>query len=229
MPYTYEYPRPALTVDCVIFGLDDEGLKVLLIERAREPFAGQWAFPGGFIDVGETPEQAAERELEEETGLAGVHLEQLHTFGEPDRDPREHVVSVVHYALVNVRGRRIRAADDARDVGWFPVLRPPSLAFDHDKILGMAHQRLQEKGRRQPIGLELLPREFTLSQLLRLYEAILGRQLDKRRFRRRMWKTDLLVQTSQSETRAGGRAARLYRFDRKEYRRLSERGFCLQI
>jgi 8-oxo-dGTP diphosphatase len=229
MPYTYRYPRPALTVDCVIFGVDEEDLKVLLIQRKQHPFAGWWAFPGGFVNVGETPEQAAKRELEEETGLAGVDLEQLHTFGEPDRDPREHVVSVVHYGLVNIRGRRIRAADDARNAGWFPVLDPPSLAFDHAKILRMAHQRLQEKARRQPIGLELLARKFTLAQLRRLYETILGRELDQRRFRSRMLKAGLLVPTGQSKKRAAGRAARVYRFDRKEYRRLSEGGFCLQI
>jgi biotin synthase len=169
MPYTYQYARPALTVDCVIFGLVDAGLtgsrpaaqmasrtgapashewhpetpKVLLIQRGREPFVGCWALPGGFVEVGETVEQAARRELEEETGLAGVRLEQLHTFSEPDRDPREHVVSVVHYGLVNIRDCRIRAADDARKADWFPVDDLPPLAFDHEKILRMAIERME--------------------------------------------------------------------------------------
>jgi 8-oxo-dGTP diphosphatase len=173
MPYTYDYPRPALTVDCVVFGLDEEDLKLLLIQRDREPFAGMWALPGGFVDMDETPEQSARRELQEETGLTDVYLEQLYTFGRPKRDPRGWTVSVAHYALVNIADHQAVAADDARNVGWYPVRRPPPLAFDHAEIVQMAHKRLQEKVRCQPIGLDLLPREFTLSQLQHLYETIL--------------------------------------------------------
>jgi len=229
MPYTYEYPRPALTVDCIVFGLDDEELKVLLIQRKNEPFAGRWALPGGFVDVGETPEQAARRELEEETGLANVSLEQLYTFGEPNRDPREHVVSVAHYALVNVADTRVRAADDARQAAWFPVRKPPPLAFDHAKILRMAHDRLQDRLRRQPVGFELLPRRFTLSQLQRVYEAILGKAIDKRNFRRRVLRTGLLVETNQTQKEVAHRAARLYRFDMRKYRRLAKQGFHFEV
>ncbi len=229
MPYTYEYPRPALTVDCIVFGLDDEELKVLLIQRKNEPFAGRWALPGGFVDVGETPEQAARRELEEETGLANVSLEQLHTFGEPDRDPREHVVSVAHYALVNVADTRVRAADDARQAAWFPVRKPPPLAFDHAKILRMAHDRLQDRLRRQPVGFKLLPRRFTLSQLQHVYETILGKEIDKRNFRRRVLRTGLLVETDQTQKEVAHRAARLYRFDVRKYRRLAKQGFHFEV
>ncbi|MFH1924743.1 MAG: NUDIX domain-containing protein [Planctomycetota bacterium] len=229
MPYTYQYPRPALTVDCVVFGLDEEDLKVLLIRRKHDPFAGRWAFPGGFVDVGETPEEAARRELEEETGLKKIYLEQLYTFGEPDRDPREHVVSVAHYALVNIVGQRLRAADDACDAGWFPVLCPPRLAFDHARILRVAHERLRGKVRWQPVGFELLPRRFTLSQLQHLYETILGEKIDKRNFRRRFLQTGLLVDTDQTQTQVAHRAARLYRFDVKKYRRLSKQGFHFEI
>jgi len=229
MPYTYQYPRPALTVDCVVFGLDEEDLKVLLIQRKHDPFAGRWAFPGGFVDVGETPEEAARRELEEETGLKKIYLEQLYTFGEPDRDPREHVVSVGHYALVNIVGQRLRAADDACDAGWFPVLRPPRLAFDHARILRVAHERLRGKVRWQPVGFELLPRRFTLSQLQHLYETILGEKIDKRNFRRRFLQTGLLVDTDQTQKQVAHRAARLYRFDVKKYRRLSKLGFHFEI
>jgi len=229
MPYTYEYPRPALTVDCIVFGLDDEELKVLLIQRKNEPFAGRWALPGGFVDVGETPEQAARRELEEETGLANVSLEQLHTFGEPDRDPREHVVSVAHYALVNVADTRVRAADDARQAAWFPVRKPPPLAFDHAKILRMAHDRLQDRLRRQPVGFKLLPRRFTLSQLQHVYETILGKEIDKRNFRRRVLRTGLLVETGQTQKEVAHRAARLYRFDVRKYRRLAKQGFHFEV
>jgi len=229
MPYTYQYPRPALAVDCIVFGLDGEELKVLLIERRHEPFAGRWALPGGFVDVGEAPEQAARRELEEETGLKDVFLEQLHTFGEPGRDPREHVVSVAHYALVNVADTRVRADDDARQAGWFPVGRPPALAFDHAKILRMAHDRLQERLRRQPVGRELLPRRFTLSQLQHVYETILGRKIDKRNFRRRVLRTGLLVETDQRQKEVAHRAARLYRFDARQYRRLARQGFHFEV
>jgi len=229
MPFTYTYARPALTVDCVVFGLDEEDLKVLLIQRKHDPFAGHWALPGGFVDVGETPEEAARRELEEETGLKKIYLEQLYTFGEPDRDPKEHVVSVAHYALVNIRTHRVRAADDAREAGWFRVLDPPPLAFDHPRILRMAHERLRGKVRWQPVGFELLPRRFTLSQLQHLYETILGQKIDKRNFRRRVLKTGLLVETDEREKRVAHRAARLYRFDARKYRRLVKEGFILEI
>ena len=229
MPYTYQYARPALTVDCVVFGLDEEDLKVLLIQRKHDPFAGDWAFPGGFVDVGETPEEAARRELEEETGLAKVYLEQLYTFGEPDRDPREHVVSVAHYGLVSIHGHRVRADDDARDARWFPVLCAPPLAFDHDEILRMAHERLKGKVRREPVGFELLPRKFTLSELQRVYETILGEKIDKRNFRRRVLKTGLLVETGQTQREVAHRAARLYRFDVRKYRRLLKQGFHFEV
>ena len=159
MTFSYDYARPALTVDCVVFGLDDEEqeLKVLLIQRDIEPFAGQWALPGGFVNVGEAVDDAARRELTEETGLKRVFLEQLYTFGKPDRDPREHVVTVAYYALVRLSDHRVQAATDARNAGWFAIDDVPKLAFDHQAILKKAHERLQSKVRYQPIGFELLP------------------------------------------------------------------------
>ena len=229
MPYTYDYPRPALTADCVVFGLDREDLKVLLIQRDRDPFAGMWALPGGFVDMDEAPEEAARRELAEETGLSDVYLEQLYTFGAPHRDPRGRTVSVAHYALVNIADHKAVAADDARNVGWFPVCKPPALAFDHDQILVMAYQRLKGKVRYQPIGFELLPREFTLSQLQHLYETILGTPLDKRNFRRRVLGTGLLQETHETQKAVAHRAARLYRFDEQKYRRLAEQGFHFEL
>src|SRR5437773_5770988 len=179
MPYTYQYPRAALTVDCVVFGFDEAELKVLLIQRGLEPFKGKWALPGGFVRVAETLDQAARRELVEEAGLKNVFLEQLYTFGGVDRDPRERVVSGAYYALVKLAAHDTRAATDAADARWFPISKVPKLAFDHAEILNTALARLKGKVRYQPIGFELLPPKFTLSQLQHLYEAALVTEFEQ--------------------------------------------------
>lgn len=229
MSYAYEYPRAALTVDCVVFGLDEEDLKVLLIQRDLPPFEGHWALPGGFVRVDETLEDAALRELREETGLEEVYLEQLCTIGDINRDPRERVVTVAYYALVKLSDHRVQAATDARQAAWFAIDDLPHLAFDHDKILAMAHQRLRGKVRYQPIGFELLPAKFALRQLQHLYEVILDRPLDKRNFRKKILSMDILVELDEVETDVAHRAARLYRFDRRRYRRLTKQGFNFEI
>lgn len=229
MAYTYEYPRPALTVDCVVFGLDDSDLKVLLIRRGLEPFLGKWALPGGFVRLYETLEAAALRELSEETGLARVYLEQLYTFGALDRDPRERVVSVAYYALVKLSDHRVQAATDAKDAAWFSVDDVPQLAFDHTEILKTAHDRLRGKVQYQPIGFELLPPKFTLTQLQRMYEIILERSLDKRNFRKKILAMDILVELDEVQRDVAHRAARLYRFDERKYRRLLKAGFDFHI
>jgi 8-oxo-dGTP diphosphatase len=226
---TYEHPRPALAVDCVVFGLDDEDLKVLLIQRDLEPFRGRWALPGGFVRVDETLEDAARRELREETGLERVFLEQLFTFGALERDPRERVVSVAHYALVKLGDHKVRAATDARDAAWFAVWDVPALAFDHERVLQTALARLRGKVRYQPIGFELLPAKFTLSQLQRLYEKILERELDKRNFRKKVLAMDFIVELGEVETDVAHRAARLYRFDRRKYQELEKDGFYFEL
>ena len=229
MSYTYEYPRAALTVDCVIFGLDEHELKVMLIQRGLPPFEGKWALPGGFVRLDETLDEAARRELEEETGLRRIFLEQLYTFSQVDRDPRERVVSVAYYALVNLRDHQVRAATDARDAAWFGVHDVPSLAFDHAEILRLALERLRGKLRYQPVGFELLPRKFTLSELQRLYELVLERTLDKRNFRKRVLAMDLLEETDEVQQDVAHRAARLYRFDERKYRRLVKTGFHFEL
>lgn len=229
MTYSYEYPRGALTVDCVVFGLDDDELKVMLIQRGLPPFEGKWALPGGFVHVDESLEEAARRELEEETGLQDVFLEQLYTFGAVDRDPRERVVSVAYFALVNLGDHHVQASTDARDAAWFTVHDMPSLAFDHAEILQMALERLRGKLRYQPIGFELLPRKFTLSELQHLYELVLERPLDKRNFRKRVLSMDLLVETDEVQQDVAHRAARLYRFDERKYRKLVKRGFHFEL
>jgi 8-oxo-dGTP diphosphatase len=229
MPFSYEYPRPSLTVDCVVFGLDDEDLKVLLIQRDLPPFEGQWALPGGFVRMDETLEDAAKRELREETGLTNVFLEQLYTFGEIDRDPRERVVTVAYYALANIRDHRVQAATDARRAAWFAVEDTQALAFDHPRILQVALDRLRGKVRYQPIGFELLPAKFTLRQLQHLYETILDRPLDKRNFRKKILGMGILLELDEIETDVAHRAARLYRFDKSRYDRLTKNGFNFEI
>jgi 8-oxo-dGTP diphosphatase len=229
MAFTYQYARPALTVDCVVFGLDQEQLSVLLIQRGAPPFEGKWALPGGFVHVDESVDDAARRELEEEAGLTHVYLEQLYTFGEVMRDPRDRVVSVAYYALVNLAEHKVQAATDAREAAWFGVHDAPTLAFDHVDILAMALERLRRTVRYQPIGFELLPKKFTLSQLQHLYELVLERELDKRNFRKRVLAMDLLVETDEVEQDVAHRAARLYRFDERKYKRLAKAGFNFEL
>lgn len=229
MGTTYEYPRPALTVDAVVFGLDEEDLKVLLIRRDLEPFKDRWALPGGFVRVQETLEDAVRRELQEEAGISQVFLEQLYTFGAVDRDPRERVVTVAYYALVKLSEHKPQAATDARDAAWFAVSEARGLAFDHDRILATALERLKGKVRYQPLGFELLPPQFTLSQLQRLYETILETALDKRNFRKKILGMDFLVALDEVQKDVAHRAARLYRFDKRKYQQLQKRGFNFEI
>ena len=229
MSHTYEYPRPALTVDCVVFGQDEEDLKVLLIQRGVEPYAGRWALPGGFVRMDEALDAAARRELEEEAGIRPVHLEQLYTFGEPGRDPRGRVITVAYFALVKLSDHQLHAATDAREAAWFSVWDTPKLAFDHADILATALQRLKGKVRYQPIGFELLPPKSTLTQLQRLYEIILERPLDKRNFRKKILAMDLLEELDEVEQDVSHRAARLYRFDHKKYKQLEKAGFNFEF
>ncbi len=227
MNYTYQYPRAALTVDCVVFGFDGGTLQVLLIRRALEPFRNQWALPGGFVRVDETLDEAARRELEEETGLKKVFLEQLYTFGGVTRDPRERVVSVAYYALV--KPGLVTGDTDAAEAKWFPVSDLPVLAFDHADILATALERLRGKLSYQPIGFELLPPKFTLTQLQRLYEAVLGEPLDKRNFRKKVLSHDLLIPLQEKHQDGPHRPAQLFRFDPVKYERLKKKGFLFEI
>lgn len=229
MSYTYEFPRPAVTVDCVVFGLDDSGLQIMLIERDLKPFQGTWALPGGFVHLDETLDEAAYRELQEETGLKNLFLEQLYSFGALDRDPRGRVISIGYYALVNIRDHRVRAATDARAAAWFPVSKIPPTAFDHHRIIDTALVRIEGKVRYQPIGFELLPKKFTLSQLQHLYETILRRPLDKRNFRKKILSMGLLEALEEMEKHVSHRAARFYRFDHRKYQQLTKSGFNFEI
>ena len=174
-----DYPRPSVTVDLVIFTIADDDLKVLLIRRGGEPFKGRWALPGGFVEIDESLDLAAARELEEEVGVTNVYLEQLYTFGEPKRDPRGRIISVAYFALIDAEKQRIVAASDAAHAEWHSVFNPPRLAFDHKRILDYAVWRLRNKIEWTTVGYELLPKKFTLSELQRVYEIILQRPVDK--------------------------------------------------
>lgn len=230
MAHTYKYPRPAVTVDCVVFGFEaDAALQVLLIRRKLPPYAGDWALPGGFVQMEESIDAAAVRELREETGVENIFLEQLYTFGKVRRDPRDRTVSIAYYALIKLPDHAVRAATDASDAQWFELAALPALGFDHHEILGCAVNRLRNKIRYEPVGFELLPKIFTLSQLQRLYEQILERPLDKRNFRKKLLKMELLIDTGEKETGVAHRAAQLYRFDAEKYHALKQQGFNFEL
>ena len=212
------YDRPSVTIDVVIFTMRSRHLEVLLVKRRHWPFEGMWAIPGGFVEPNESLEDGARRELEEETGVRDVYLEQLYTFGDPGRDPRTRVITVVYYALIRadqLETQTIRAADDAADAAWYPVYKTPPLAFDHEKILTYTLQRLSGKLEYTTIGFQLLAPEFTLSELQEVYEAILNRPLDKRNFRKKVLSTGILEPTTRTRKSGQHRPAALYRFSPK--------------
>jgi len=208
-----EYDRPSVTVDIVLFTILQSKLQVLLIKRKRWPFADCWALPGGFVEIEEDLEDAAYRELKEETNVdrESVYLEQLYTFGRPKRDPRTRVITVAYFALVGADKIDLQAAEDASDVGWFSAYEPGDLAFDHPEILDYAITRLRYKLEYSAVGFQLLPEKFTLRELQEAYEIILAEKLDKGNFRSKLRKTDVVEATNQYR-QTGGRPARLYQF-----------------
>jgi 8-oxo-dGTP diphosphatase len=207
------YDRPSVTVDVVIFTLIEEELQVLLVRRKYPPFAGMWAIPGGFVHIDESLEDAAARELEEETGVTNVYIEQLYTFGKPNRDPRTRVITVAYFALVPHTDVKHRPGDDAEATGWFSMDElPEQLAFDHNEILDYALTRLRYKLEYTSVGFQLLPDEFTLSELQHAYEIILGEGLDKRNFRRKILSSGILEKTDKKKKEGEGRPAMLYRY-----------------
>lgn len=208
-----KYERPSVTVDVVMMSLRQRDLQVLLIKRRSWPFEEMWAIPGGFITIDESLEEAAKRELQEKTGVQDVYLEQLYTFGDPGRDPRTRVITVVYFALLDSARLQVRATESASDVGWFSVYELPPLAFDHDKILDYALSRLRGKLDYTTIAFNLLPAHFTLRELQRVYEIILHKRLDKRNFRKKVLATGILEDTGEKKMEGTHRPARLYRFN----------------
>lgn len=209
--YSYRYPHPAVTSDVVIFTIRDKQLKVLLIKRGGEPYKGAWALPGGFIKMDEDLEAGARRELAEETGVKDVYLEQLYTFGAVERDPRERVITVAYYALIPSHQIVLQAASDAEAVGWFSFDELPKLAFDHQQIVDMAHQRLAAKLDYSTIALQFMAKTFTLAELQEVFEIILGEQMDRRNFRKWILALEQIEETGEERREGAHRPAKLYR------------------
>lgn len=204
-----DYKQHSITADIIIFSIVDGSLKVLLIKRGIEPFKGKWAIPGGFVSVDESLEDAARRELFEETGVKNIYLEQLYTFGDVKRDPRGRVVTVSYLALVDSKKIRLKAGTDTRDVKWFSVRKLPSLAFDHKKILDYALQRLRWKFEYTLLGFSILPKKFRLSELQKIYEFVLGKKFDKRNFLKKLHSLNILKE-EELDTSVGYRPPMLY-------------------
>ena len=235
--YTYEYPHPAVTADCVVFGYDGKEMKVLLIKRGEEKeasakaFVGEWALPGGFLDVEKDKSilHTAKRELREETGLtlSVKEFKEVGTFSDIKRDPRERVITIAHYALVKLA--EVQADTDAEKAEWFSWEDIPHLAFDHDKILRDAFSRLKQDIHFQPVGFDLMPEVFTLPQLQNLYESILEVKFDRRNFANKMKHFGILSEVDDGTPRHGTRTPLKYRFDKDNYDRLKSSGFQLEF
>lgn len=207
-----EFEHPSVTVDDIIFTVKDEDLKIALIKRKRWPFEDKWALPGSFVDMDESLEKAAERTLNEKIGVTQeVYMEQLYTFGEPERDPRTRVITVGYFALVNEENIDIQRTTDVEDIQWHSAYDLPELGFDHDEIINYAIKRLRWKIEYSTAAFSLLPQKFTLSQLQNVYEVILDKKLDKRNFRKKIKKHDLVEETGEREKNVSHRPAKLYK------------------
>lgn len=210
--YEYEYERPGLTVDVVIYTVKNNKLLVLLIKRDNEPYEDMWAIPGGFVSKTETLDQAAIRELKKETNIEDVYLEQLYSFGDPDRDPRGWIVTVAYYALILSDNLKIKPISHAKEAKWFSVYELPPLAFDHKNILDLALNRLRSKIEYTNIAFQLLPAKFTLTELQKTYELILDKKIDKRNFRKKILSSDILNEFEEYKKDGNYRPAKLYGF-----------------
>jgi ADP-ribose pyrophosphatase YjhB (NUDIX family) len=225
---TYAAAKHLVAVDCIVFGFDNEDLKILLVRRPIEPQKGDWSLMGGFVQEGESLDDASKRVLFTLTGLSNVYLEQLYTFGDVHRDPVDRVISVAYYALIKINDydREIVRRNGAQ---WFKASAYPKLIFDHDLMVQTAINKLRRKCRTQPIGFELLPEKFTIPQLQSLYEAILMQPLDKRNFRKKILSMNLLDKLDEKDKENSKKGAYLYRFNREKYEILTSKGFSFEI
>lgn len=227
--YTYKYPRPAITVDNVMLGYADGALKILLVHRTNEPYSGKWALPGGFLHEGESLSDCSVRILKEKVGLENPFMEQLYTFGAPDRDPREHIVSVTYFILINHFPVVENISEKVDQVAWFLWNELPDLAFDHAAIIRVALDRIRAKIRYSPLAFELLPEKFTLSQLQTLFEVILHQTMDRRNFRKKLLSMDILNELEETTTKKVGKPAVLYAFDQKKYDALLQQQIYFEL
>lgn len=219
----------ALSIDCVLIGFEKGKLEILLVQHAEGIVKGRWALPGGWIRYDESLDSAADRILRDLTGINDLYLEQLQAFGDTKRYPTQRVITIAFFALVKPEDYHLIPGFTAADARWFGLQDVPNLPYDHNEILAFSMERLRYKVRHEPIGFNLLPEKFTLLQLQELYEAILGKKLDKPNFRRKMMKMNLLVPCSEKEIGVSHRAAQLYRFDEKVYQQLIEKGFSFEF
>lgn len=218
-----------VAVDAVVFGYKDRSLQVLLIKRNIEPFKDCWALPGGLVLDEESLEEAVVRELKEETNVKANYLEQLYSFGQPGRDPRNRVVSVTYFGLVKPEHHEIKADTDAKDVAWFDIQELPELAFDHKTIVTKAKERLQGKLKYEPVGFDLLEDKFLFSDLEKLYVTILEKPIDRRNFRKKILSFDILEELDEKVSEGRGRPANLFRFHKKQYFKHLKDGFLFDI
>jgi len=229
MAFEYDFFSIAFSVDNVIFGFDDSDLKVLLIKRLNEPFKDQWALPGDLVSPNEDLRNAPKRVLKELTGLENVYLEQVKTFGKINRHPRGRVVTVAYYSLVNINKVSPKPDSFAQEVTWHKISDIKTLAFDHMEIMNTCLTRLQTQVKTQPVGFELLPEKFTLSELQQLYEAILEQKLDKRNFRKKMISLNVLTDNQEYQQGVAHRPAKLYAFDKEKFEEAREEGIHFEI
>jgi len=215
--FSYEYPHPAVTVDCVIFGFDGKSLRILLIERGVEPFRGSWALPGGFVKIDEKVEDAAIRELQEETNVRGVYMSQLSVFSEVDRDPRERVITVAFYALVKPSDHDVIGGDDAASASWFSLDDYPTLVFDHELIVKAAFAQLQRNFRAGNVGLELFEDKFSISQLYTLHSLVTKKEIDRRNFYKKVTSYNYIEPTNEKMSETPHKPSQLFSIDRKAY------------
>ena len=221
--------KSAFTVDNVIFGFDEADLKVLLIKRGEEPYHGDWALPGHFVRPDEDLLSAAQRVLRELTGLKNVYLEQVKTFGAVNRHPHGRVITVAYYSLIKIADYDVKASSFARKAKWHSISKLKNLAFDHAEILDACFQLLKRRVRRKPVGFELLPPKFTLTELQHLYESILETDLDKRNFRKKILSMNLLVDLGEVQEGVAHRPARLYKFDQTKYNTFLAEGYIFDL
>lgn len=229
MTYKYEdEDKVLLAVDCILFGFDEEGLKVLLIKRDFEPEKGKWSLVGGFLQRSETLEEAATRILNLYTGLDNIYMEQVATFSAVERDPAERTISTAYYALINIKEHNEKLIKQF-SAEWFNISECPRLIFDHDKMVKAAIKKLRNRASVMPIGFELLPEKFTMRQLQKLYEAIWDRKLDKRNFINRIRSMDIIKKLDEKDMNSSRKGSYLYEFDAKKYSQQESGSFALRF